>query len=650
MLERTVGGWDIERELGRGGNGAVFRATHPRHGVGAVKVLVDGFAADVDSIQRFEREAQALARIDHPGVVRLLDHGRATRGWYVAMELAPGESLHDLVTRQGPLAPDAAVRLIEQLARACDHVHRLGLIHRDLKPHNVIVAPDGTPRLVDFGLVRSLDPAAASLTASGMLVGTPDFMSPEQVSGKADARSDIYGLGATLYFALTGEPPLRGGSAVAVIRAVLEATPERPSRRRRGASAQLDEVCLRCLRKDPAERPQTAAALVRELTAASRRAAAEGTRRTAAGVLVLLLAVGLGVAGWRVTRAPVTDAGGSVPSATPGEPVAVEQAGPTAYERGVALLAAGDRAGARAALDRAVADDPRDARALRRRAELRVTDDDHAGTIEDCTRLIELDARDAWAYRSRGRAFTELDDLERASADLERSIALAPDVAQAHSNRASLRRKRRDLVGALSDLERAAKLAPDDALIRSNLAYIRLQGGDLRGALAELDHALSVQPDLHPALINRANVRGRLGDLRGALADADRAIAVRPADARGFNERAIIRFFGGDPDGADADWTEAIRLDPRWVLAISGRGVLRARRGDHVRAVADLERALELDPHHGLNHYHLGDSRLRLGDHAGAVASLERARTLITDPKLREHAERALEQARAALR
>ncbi|MBX3470181.1 MAG: serine/threonine protein kinase, partial [Planctomycetes bacterium] len=266
-----VGAWVLERELGRGGFGAVYRARHAVHGTpAALKLLLGG--VDPDEVLRVEREAQALARLRHPGVVRLLDHGRHPRGWFLVMELVEGESLHERVRRGGPLPAAVAAQLVERLARACAHVHAAGLVHRDIKPENVIVDAGGLPRLIDFGLVRPLDPATPALTATGVLVGTPAFMAPEQVTGggrAADARADVYGLGGALYFALTGEAPFRGTNPVTVLTALLHQEPDPPAALVRSVPRAISDVCMRALAKAPDARFATSAAMADALADAA---------------------------------------------------------------------------------------------------------------------------------------------------------------------------------------------------------------------------------------------------------------------------------------------------------------------------------------------------------------------------------------------
>jgi serine/threonine-protein kinase len=208
---------------------------------------------------------QATATLTHPNTVQVYDYGRAEDGtFYYVMEYLPGLTLDDLVKRDGPLSPPRAVHLLRQLCGALREAHAIGLVHRDLKPGNVMVCDRGgvpdTVKLLDFGLVR---PAGASgdekLTQEGTVFGTPAYLSPEQAGGQGepDARSDVYSLGALAYFLLIGRPPFAGRSGVTLLAAHLYETPAPPSAHRPDVPAGLEAVVLRCLAKSPGERFQS---------------------------------------------------------------------------------------------------------------------------------------------------------------------------------------------------------------------------------------------------------------------------------------------------------------------------------------------------------------------------------------------------------
>ena len=269
-----VGGYELLEELARGGMGAVYRARDPRSGQEvALKLLLRGRAAPPEQRRRFEREARALGRLRHPYVVGVLDAGEDAGLPWLAMELVPGEALSRRLQREGPLAPAQAVAIVRKLAQALEHAHAQGLLHRDIKPHNVLLRPDGAPVLTDFGLTREVDPEAGGAltrTRGGQFLGTPGYWAPEQAHGRAEQvgpRSDVYGLGALLVALLTGAPPQPLGSSLPELLAAVDQPPRPPSGQRPEVDPALDAICLRALAVDPAARHPDAAALAADLAA-----------------------------------------------------------------------------------------------------------------------------------------------------------------------------------------------------------------------------------------------------------------------------------------------------------------------------------------------------------------------------------------------
>jgi eukaryotic-like serine/threonine-protein kinase len=265
----VVPGYAVLGELGAGGGGAVYRA---RQRVAdrevAVKVVRAGANRD-----RFEREVRTLAALDHPHVVRVYEVGESDHGPFFSMELLPGGSLAARIRRAGPLDPAEAAAVVEKAAGGVAAAHARNVLHRDLKPSNVLLNEAGEPKVADFGLAKEWLPDPESSTAdpatpSGAFLGTPAYAAPEQAAGRAaehDARTDVYGLGAVLYQALTGDPPFAGENTAVVLHRVLTADPDPLRVRRRAVPPELEAVCLKCLAKDPDDRYESAAAVAADL-------------------------------------------------------------------------------------------------------------------------------------------------------------------------------------------------------------------------------------------------------------------------------------------------------------------------------------------------------------------------------------------------
>ncbi|MGE0707539.1 MAG: protein kinase [Planctomycetota bacterium] len=262
----VLGDFELVRELGRGGMGRVFLARE--RGLGrevALKVLSRDEATP-ELLQRFEVEAQTAARLRHPGIVSVHRVGEASGRPFIAMDYVAGESLQERLQR-APLEPSAAAVLGRDLAAALAYAHGRAVLHRDLKPGNVLLDREGRPALADFGLAKDVA-GGAELTRSGQVLGTPSYMPPEQAAGRldlVDRRSDVYSLGATLYAALTGRAPFVGANALNVLNAVLHAEPPRPGDLRPGLPRDLETICLTCLAKEPGERYASAQELCDDL-------------------------------------------------------------------------------------------------------------------------------------------------------------------------------------------------------------------------------------------------------------------------------------------------------------------------------------------------------------------------------------------------
>lgn len=263
----TVGEYTILRELGRGGMGVVYVAHNPALGRQvALKLLLSD--EDPEAIARFRIEAQATAALDHPNLVRIHTAGVHEGKPYYAMDLVDGRPLNDLLEADGPFDPQNAARIVEAIALGLAHAHERGILHRDMKPANVILQADGQPLVTDFGLAKDLSASYEALTQTGQSLGTPAYMPPEQADGDAEAigpRSDVYSVGATLYALLTGRAPFVGATAMNILLRVFKTVPDPPSMHRLGLDRSLDVVCLKCLEKAPADRYASVQALADDL-------------------------------------------------------------------------------------------------------------------------------------------------------------------------------------------------------------------------------------------------------------------------------------------------------------------------------------------------------------------------------------------------
>lgn len=267
MRLRYVGDYELLEEIARGGMGIVWRAKQiSLNRTVAVKTVRDGALASPDDVQRFLREAEAAANLQHPNIVAIHEVGEHQGQYYFSMDYVDGRDLA-AIRRDGPLPPQQIAKLMQTIADAIHFAHQRGTLHRDLKPQNVLIDAAGQPRITDFGLAK-LANEDSRLTQAGVVMGSPSYMPPEQAAGnlaEIGPHSDVYSLGAILYELLTGRPPFQGATPVATLRAVMEADPVAPHKLNADVPPDLETICLKCLEKSSSQRYHSARELADDL-------------------------------------------------------------------------------------------------------------------------------------------------------------------------------------------------------------------------------------------------------------------------------------------------------------------------------------------------------------------------------------------------
>jgi serine/threonine-protein kinase len=267
--EVLAGRYELQDVAGSGGMSSVYRARDTvLERTVAIKILHEHFSDDPEYVERFRREARALAQLNHPNIVTVIDRGEFGGRQFIVFEHVEGENLKKLVDREGQLPVDQALGLVHQVARGLAFAHEHGVVHRDVKPHNVLIDEDGVAKVTDFGIARSLDPADG-LTETGALLGTSEYIAPEQASGRrVDERSDQYSLAAVLYELLAGEPPYTGENFMAVAMKHIQEPVPSVREVRPDVSPRLDAIVARAMAKRPEDRFPTTEALMAAVEAA----------------------------------------------------------------------------------------------------------------------------------------------------------------------------------------------------------------------------------------------------------------------------------------------------------------------------------------------------------------------------------------------
>jgi tetratricopeptide (TPR) repeat protein len=668
-------GHEVRAVLGRGGVGVVYRATHVKlHRDVAVKMLRSGESASSDERARFLREAEAVASLRHPNIVQVHDFGELVGRSYLTMELVEGGSLAQKLAGE-PQPASAACTWLIVLAEAVQVAHEGGIVHRDLKPSNVLVTLDGTLKIADFGLARRLD-GGGSLTASGVGVGTPSYMAPEQVTGSTGAigiAADVYALGAILYEMLTGRPPFRAGSALATQLQVLKDEPVPPSRLNPKVPRDLETICAQCLHKDPARRYASAAALAADLRrfqhnepiAARRTGAFEralkwvrrNPARAAAFAGGALLVCGtLGAALWLMLQRAAVERLMS----TDMHEVALHQQASSwsdaraALERAKARLGAGDTfgIGQHEALRAQVAQVEReldlvtclDTIRLNRAAVVEGRYDAHSNRLR-------ADHDYEGAFRSAG--FGSMgDDPARVAArvaesNIRASLLPALDdwaVCAAYSDDAGRQRwvlevARRADPDPTGWRDRLREPTARDRAALEALAAVALEAGASLPCLIALAERLAAAGGDARTLLTELQ-RRHPGDFWAnfALAEALRetapaesvrylqaALALRPSATVVLNNLGHALAHVDRLDEAAEHFRAALALDPTFAVAHSNLGNTYSLAGRHAEAIEAFVQAIDYEPREALSHANLAKALIDAGRMDEALAAARRA-------------------------
>jgi TolB-like protein/cytochrome c-type biogenesis protein CcmH/NrfG len=659
-MSMDFGDYELLEQIGRGGQGVVFRARQKSlNRVVALKVINLGHWASKAHVKRFRREAEAAARLEHPCIVPIYEVGERDGSCYFSMKFVEGGQL-DETARREPMPIRRAVELIGKVARTVHYAHEHGILHRDIKPGNILLDAKGEPHLTDFGLARLVE-SESSVTQTLDVLGTPSYMAPEQAVGNNAAVSsatDVYGLGAVLYQLLTGQPPFAGGTTYETIKLLEETEPRPPRLLNPKVDRDLSTICLKCLEKDPKRRYSSALALAEDLERwlkhepiAARRVGPlvrgrKWVRRNPSiavmAAMLLALAVPLGVMVWKseFLRQPLTTGIAVLPFENLGE-----QKENAAFVDGLQddILTKLAKIGDLKVISRTSVMEYRGKQNIRQIGdELRVSH-----VLEGSVRRIGarlhmntqlIDARTdthVWA--------------EQYDRDLNDLFAIQSEIAQKVADR---------LNAKVTSAERLAiEEKPTTDLVAFEL-YSRANdiwgfsvgGEDVLKAIDLLNQAVARDPSFFKAYCLLAAAHDQLyfvgdhtpGRLAAAEAAVREAFRIRPNAGEAHLARAFHLYNGYlEYDGALAELEIARRSLPNNPRIFSVTGYIQRRQGRWEEAIRSLERAIELDPRDLDRLFQTGASYWGLRRYTEVKSKLDRMLT-IEPNNIGVEAERAL--------
>jgi tetratricopeptide (TPR) repeat protein len=678
MLPEQFGRYRIIKKLGQGGMGSVYLA-HDSQLDRQVALKVPHFAAGAgpEVLQRFDREARTAATLEHPNICPVYDVGKIEGVPYLTMAYIQGRSLAEVLRVPEPLVPRQIALLLRKVALALHEAHARGIVHRDLKPSNIMINQRGEPVLMDFGLARRVNADESRLTQTGVPVGTPAYMAPEQLTGQGGPLGpscDVWALGVILFEMLTGRLPFDGPLPSMVAQILVRPAP-RPADVRPDVDPALDAICQKALAKRPEDRYPGMEPLARALTAylksgsaaaapveavqvapeptlvdvapairpsAPRRPrppapALDATVQTqvaeepdersfpwgclvAGGVGSLLVAVGVavGLFLWLRPGNPAKSGGGSG-----GELASVEH-----LRLGIEALDARDAERALGHLDEAVREKPEDPEVYFHRGRARLALRRYDTADADFTEAIRLRPRYAPAYAQRAAAHVHRRNYERAVSDGDEAIRIERDLAPAYAYRGWARAGLGDNDAALADCAEALRLDPRSAAALNGRGIVYMNRREHAPAVAAFTEALALDPGLAAAYNNRGAVRLEQGAFDDALGDLTEAIRLDPRLSVAYRNRAELHRRRGEFDQAIDDCREALAIEPRFAPAHATRGAVRQARGEAREAVIDLDEALRLNPQYAWARVYRGLAYRDLGDPTRAIDDYREATRL----------------------
>jgi serine/threonine-protein kinase len=595
-MDQQVGRYRIGRKLGKGAMGVVYLAEDDLLNRQAAIKTID-FSEDDETQREFLRnrllrDARAAAGLSHPNIVGVYDVFEQDGAAYLVLEYIDGETLADALNRAQ--APDAAfaVKILRALASALDYTHSRGVVHRDIKPANIMMDKSGTPKIMDFGIARIAD--ARTTTPTGMVMGTVEYMSPEQIKGETvDGRSDQFALAALAYRMLAGGTMFGQHSLATLAYKTVNETPPPVCARNASLPPAVDAVLYKALTKQPQDRYATCSDFVNALAAA--------------------------------VSAPVPSSEAPTVAMPPSPSTTTQPAATKAPRRNRAVLVGGVAAASILA-----------ASALILRPWAKPTPESAPVTQAGASTTTPKSDQLAASTKSDTPAPAETEKPAPTHVAASKPPAKAPQPPAAQqppsvpdATADSAANSADDAPGDHEVEEAPPKGVPPAALGAYRRGQELVKSHQFAPALAAFSQALALHPDWPSAIFARARTFQLSGQFAEAVPGFTQYLSVRPKGFRAYAFRGLSLLRLKQDDRALGDFEQALSIEPRLPSALYGRGQVRMHRGEFKKAVTDFDAAIALSPEYGLAFRARGNAKRQLGDKSGAHADLARARQLM---------------------
>ncbi|MBI4232745.1 tetratricopeptide repeat protein, partial [Candidatus Peregrinibacteria bacterium] len=587
-LSQFIPGYVLEVKLGEGGMGAVYKARQlSLNREVAIKILSPKLTKDPKYVARFEREAKIAGTLNHKNITSVLETGVAKGYHYYVMEYVEGISLHKVLAERKALPEQEALAIIEEVSEALEHAEKHKIIHRDIKPDNIMMTKDGHAKLCDLGIAKQMEgELAKTLTVTGETFFTPHYVSPEQLEGgELDIRTDIYSLGVTLYEIVTGRLPFTGETSQEVASKRLTKSPIPPKKLNPKISQNLNNLILRMMARRPEHRYPNPTQLIKSIQHFRKGGHISAppkpyTKWVALAAVVLIAIIAITI---------FLSSGG-------------------ASEKELKLY--NDTiANAQKLLDEGKYSD-----AIKIAKSFPATDEELKVKVKDFVNKIHATARqDADALVAYSNSlFTKC--------DFDNAVGVFGNAKSLYEATDSNEK----ITTAITEMNKKVEERKAEAKKFYDWGFVKISNGNSEGALSDFDKAISINPNYAEAHLYRGAVRDRLGDNKGAIEDYDKAIEINPNDANAYFSRGVAKSDLGDYKGQLEDCNKAIELNPNHAMAYHNRGLAKGRSGDYEGAIEDYNKAIELKPNDVDMYLERGKARTKLKKNNEAITDFDK--------------------------